>query len=271
MPGTRRDNLLVVAVALAATGLALWFLGGRSEAAAAGDPLAHGHELFVTGCSSCHGVDGRGVTTTDGKNRGPSITETGEAGAFYELSTGRMPLSNSEATPARKRAAYNEADIADLVAYVGSLGNGPKLPTVDADRADLADGGVLFRANCAACHSASGAGGALSYGRAAPTLSEATPLQVASAMRTGPGQMPVFGEETFGRDDLDSVARYVQFLRSPDDRGGVPIGRTGPVPEGFVALTFGIGALLAAVVWIGTRSPARQRSPAEGDDTRGAT
>jgi ubiquinol-cytochrome c reductase cytochrome c subunit len=57
----------------------------------------------------------------------------------------------------------------------------------------------------------------------------------------------------------------VQYLRRPADPGGAPIGRTGPVPEGFVALTLGIGLLLGAVAWIGTRCPVRRRPRAASD------
>jgi ubiquinol-cytochrome c reductase cytochrome c subunit len=178
-----------------------------------------------------------------------------------------MPLANSDDQPVRKRPAYDDASIAALVAYVGSLGHGPALPVVDTDGADLAAGGAQLRANCAPCHSASGAGGALSYGRAAPQLHEATPLQVGAAVRSGPGQMPVFGPEVLSGAQVDEIARYVEYLRSPDDRGGLPIGRTGPVPEGFVAWTLGVGALLAAVAWIGTHEPLRRwRREAGGSD-----
>jgi ubiquinol-cytochrome c reductase cytochrome c subunit len=168
-----------------------------------------------------------------------------------------MPLADSDDQALRKPPAFGRADIAALVAYVSSLGDGPALPHVRVAGADLSAGGVLFRDNCAPCHSASGAGGALSYGEAAPHLGESTPLQVGAAVRSGPGQMPVFGRDSIDDAELDQVAAYVQYLRHPDDRGGVPIGRTGPVPEGFVALTLGIGALIAAVAWIGTRSPVR--------------
>jgi ubiquinol-cytochrome c reductase cytochrome c subunit len=261
MISSRRDTLLVLVVVLASSSIALWWLGGPAQAA--DDPLARGEELYVTGCSSCHGASGGGATTPDGERRGPPITNAGEANAYFQLSTGRMPLGDSGDTPARKRPAYSTEDIAALVVYVGSLGDGPMLPSVDVVNADLALGGEQYLANCAACHSASGAGGALSDGRAAPGLQESEPLQVATAGRSGPGEMPVFGPDVLDQQQLDAVARYVQYLRSPDDRGGLPIGRIGPVPEGFVALTFGIGALLAAVAWIGTRSPVRQRSSDE--------
>ena len=42
---------------------------------------------------------------------------------------------------------------------------------------------LQFRSNCAACHSATGAGGALSYGRAAPPRGKSAPRVVASAIR----------------------------------------------------------------------------------------
>lgn len=160
--------------------------------------MAKGRELYVTGCSSCHGSDGEGVTTADGKLRGVSLEDSGEAAAYYELATGRMPLSDPDDQPRRKRPAYNDEEIAALVAYVGSLGDGPDLPVVEIADANLATGGELFRANCAPCHSASGSGGALSYGRAAPNLSQTTPLEVAAAVRAGPGPMPPFSP-----DDLD--------------------------------------------------------------------
>jgi ubiquinol-cytochrome c reductase cytochrome c subunit len=251
----RRDAVLLVGLALAAT-TALILLLARPAAGGA-DDQAHGKELFAVGCSSCHGVAGEGVVTADNLQRGPSLQHSGEAAAFYELSTGRMPLANSDDLPRRKRAVYNAEDIAALVAYVGSLGDGPKLPTVNVANADVAQGGELFRANCAPCHSASGAGGALSYGRAAPSLGAAKPEEVAAAVRSGPSQMPVFDQSGLSQSELDDVVAYVGYLRAPEDPGGLPIGRIGPVPEGFVAWFFGAGALLAIVAWIGTRAPAR--------------
>ncbi|HEX6167157.1 MAG TPA: cytochrome c, partial [Acidimicrobiales bacterium] len=109
--------------------------------------------------------------------------------------------------------------------------------------------------------SASGSGGALSYGRAAPRLSDATPTEVAAAVRVGPGQMPVFGPDTLSDDELDDLVGYVEYLREPEDPGGLPIGRTGPIPEGFVAWLVGMVALVILVAWIGTRSPVRRSRP----------
>jgi ubiquinol-cytochrome c reductase cytochrome c subunit len=223
-----------------------------------------GRELYLTGCSSCHGIDGRGAITPDGSERGPSLEHAGEALAYYMLTTGRMPLANSEDNPVRKDPAYNRPEIAALIAYVGTLGDGPPIPDVDIARGDLPVGGELYRENCQACHSASGAGGALSYGRAAPSLSKATPTQVGAAMRTGPGQMPVFGPETLSAEQVDSIAKYVQYLSEPDDRGGISLGRLGPIPEGFLVWVLGIGLLLVACTWIGGRSRDRRDVDEEG-------
>jgi ubiquinol-cytochrome c reductase cytochrome c subunit len=228
---------------------------------AAGVVAADGESLYITGCSSCHGVDGAGVTTADGELRGVDITHAGAALTYFQVSTGRMPLADSNDPSVRKRPRYADPEIDALVAYVASFGDGPAIPQVDLAAADLAAGGEVYRENCQACHSASGAGGALSYGDAAPKLDAAEPLQVATAVRSGPGQMPVFGAESLDQQALNDVVRYVEYLRDPDDPGGAPIGRTGPVPEGFVALTLGTGLLLGAVAWIGTRARARKVRP----------
>jgi len=262
MTPRRRLHRLLVAVPVVATA-ALTPLVMRPAAGQDTDDelIETGRELYETGCASCHGEDGRGVETDDGDVRGPSLEQAGEAAAYYYLSTGRMPLANSEEQPVRKRPAYDDGEIAALVAYVGTLGDGPEIPEVDLGDADGAAGGEIYRANCQACHSASGSGGALSYGRAAPRLADATPTEAASAVRVGPGQMPVFGPETISDDELDDLVNYVEYLRNPEDPGGLPIGRTGPIPEGFVAWLVGMVALVILVAWIGTRSPVRRSRP----------
>jgi ubiquinol-cytochrome c reductase cytochrome c subunit len=216
-------------------------------------PLERGRQLFLVGCASCHGERGEGLT-----QRGPSLADTGEAGAYYYLSTGRMPLSDVGDQPTRKDPAYDDDDIEALVAYVARLGDGPALPEVDVTNADVAHGGELFRANCAPCHTAAGGGGALSYGRAAPSLRPSEPLEIAAAVRAGPGEMPVFGDDVLAADELDDVIRYVRYLAAPDDPGGLPIGRLGPIPEGLVAWLIGVSGLLLAVYWIGSRGTGAQ-------------
>ena len=51
-----------------------------------------------------------------------------------------------------------------------------------------------------------------------------------------------------------AIARYVQTLRSPEDRGGNGLGHLGPIPEGLVAWLVGLLAILVVVRWIGERA-----------------
>jgi ubiquinol-cytochrome c reductase cytochrome c subunit len=227
------------------------------RAPAAQTPAAR---LWRSDCAVCHGAEARG--TEDG----PSLQGVGEAAVDYELSTGRMPL----VVPARRRVvpgtqriapdrdprrhepAYDADTIAALVRYVGTLigDRGPPVPTVGAG--DVATGGELFRESCAACHSWSGEGGALLH-REAPPLHQATPVQVAEAVRVGPGQMPAFGTAAFTEQQVDDVVAYVHELDHPDDRGGLALRHLGPVAEGAVGL-LALAVVLLACRWIGDRS-----------------
>lgn len=217
-------------------------------------PADAGRELFSTSCVSCHGVDGRGTDLA------PSLQGAGEASADFMLRTGRMPMAAPAIQPPVKPVAYTDTEIRQLVAYVGTLGKGPPIPDVDPGRGSLDDGGRLFLANCAPCHNSSAVGGALSYGRHAPSLQETPAVQVAEAIRTGPGQMPRFGDTVFSDEDVDSIVRYVEYLHVPDAPGGLPLGYTGPVSEGFVALLFGLAGLVFVIRWI-TREPAPLSAP----------
>ncbi len=211
-----------------------------------------GEELFLTSCVNCHGVGGVG---TPGY---PSLVGVGAAGADFYLRTGRMPLAFPGVQPPEKPPAFTDDQIVALVAYVASLGDGPAVPDVDATRGDLSEGASLFLANCAACHNAAAAGGALSYGRHAPDLQSVRPTQIGEAVRVGPGDMPVFGPRTLSDDQIDSIARYVEYLHEPENPGGLRIGSLGPVPEGFVAWLVGLSALVIVARWITRERHARR-------------
>lgn len=245
-------RLLVLGLAVVA-GLFVWLGGAGAGSASArrlstpetGDArVSRGHELFLTSCSSCHGADGAGT------GQGPTLVGVGAAAADFQLTTGRMPLANPKGQPVRKPRAFTRREIDALVAYVASIGPGPPIPRVDVHQGNLSEGGTLFRLNCAACHSSAGVGGALSYGSDAPSLHAATPTQIAEAIRTGPGQMPVFGVDTFSSRQVSSITRYVSYLQQPDDPGGFSLGRIGPITEGMVALLLGIPLLLFVCVRI---------------------
>jgi ubiquinol-cytochrome c reductase cytochrome c subunit len=201
-----------------------------------------GQELFIVACAPCHGRQGEGTPI------GPALTDAGAASADFQLRTGRMPPGQPPGEQQLIRApAFEEQEIRELVAYVASLGDGPPIPDVDAD-ASLSRGMELFIANCAPCHGAAGAGGAVGAGTLAPPLDRSSPRIVAEAMIIGPGQMPVFD---LPDEDLSAVASYVEFLRTSDAPGGLSFGNLGPVPEGLVAWFAGMGLLTLLAYLVG--------------------
>jgi ubiquinol-cytochrome c reductase cytochrome c subunit len=207
-----------------------------------------GRRLFVAGCSSCHGMSATGIS-----GRGPSLIGAGAQAADFYLSTGRMPLSAPGQVPHRSHPAYPPDQIDALVAYIGSLG-GPPIPGADPSAGSLSRGSRLFAATCAGCHQITGTGGVVPGG-SVPALSDATPTQIAEAIRIGPYLMPRFNADALNQQDVNSIARYVLDSPShPLDAGGWSLGHLGPIPEGMVAWFVAIGALLAVARLIGERS-----------------
>lgn len=219
-----------------------------------------GRVLYQRDCAWCHGSTGEGTSF------GPDLNDALDGGAYthFMLETGRMPLEDPDANAVRGEPRYDEAEIDAIVAHVETFGGtGPDVPTIDPAAGDLARGAELYLDDCAACHSSTGAGGALTSGQVVPDLYHTSPLAVAEAILVGPGcpnasrtcgpgegAMPRF---ELGDDDLSSVVRYVEYLQDPIDEGGAPIGRIGPVAEGAVGLAVALGLLLLLVRWIGTR------------------
>ncbi len=90
--------------------------------------------------------------------------------------------------------------------------------------------------------------------RVAPDLHVSTPRQIAEAVRIGPTTMPQFDPSTISDTELDSLVRYVLYLRHPDERGGAGLTEAGPLIEGFVALLVGLGLIMLITRFIGERS-----------------
>jgi ubiquinol-cytochrome c reductase cytochrome c subunit len=229
----------VIRLALIALALAL-------PAAAAAEPS--GRQLFVEGCSSCHGFDARGVP-----GKGPDLHGAGASSADFYLRTGRMPLDvPTGEQPLRGEPEYAERDIRAIVAYIGSLG-GPAVPQVHPEQGNLSEGQHAFTTYCAGCHQIMGEGGVVT-GAVPPDLKEATPTQVAEAVRIGPYLMPAFDSRQIDRHTLNSIALYVQqVVQRPPDRGGWGIGHIGPIPEGMIAWLLAGSALLLVARVIGER------------------
>lgn len=241
----------VVAVALAVTATA---------SAASPQLVERGRQLYERGCASCHGPGGEGNTALGPARgalglagRGPSLLGVGAQAADFYLRTGYMPLRKANRQPRRHRPAYGEHQIRALVAYVASLGGGPPVPRPHPERGDLSVGYRLFRESCAGCHQIVGAGGIVT-GAVAPSLRHATATQVAEAVRIGPYLMPRFSRRAISDRELDSIVRYVEEAKRPDNRGGWSLGRVGPVAEGLVAWLVAGAALVGVAVLIGGRA-----------------
>ena len=195
----------------------------------------------------CHGPEG------GGSPRGQSLREISPAEADYAMTTGRMPIAEPGDERRRRPVKYKREEIDAILEHMRTfLAPEPEIPKVDVNAGKLSEGLELFAAECASCHQWAGAGGAL-LGREAPSLHQATPTQVAEAIRTGPTTMPEYGEDVMSEHQLNSVVKYVMYLRSPEDRGGHPIWHLGPFAEGLVATFVGLGVLILAVLWIGER------------------
>jgi ubiquinol-cytochrome c reductase cytochrome c subunit len=238
---------IALALAVCCGGMGLWSSAAVSQSDPAPPPAQRGAELFAQGCASCHGSDLRGRP-----GLGPSLRGAGAAAADFYLSTGRMPLADPKIEPERAGPAYPRADIDALVAYVGSFG-GPPVPRVDPRSGHLPAGLEAFTESCAGCHQVAGRGGIVT-GAAVPPLQEATPTQIAEAVRVGPYLMPKFSERQIDAQKLADITRYVRSTRTLDDRGGWGIGHIGPIPEGMIAWLLAGLVLLGVARVIGDRA-----------------
>lgn len=220
--------------------------------------ITAGELLYDQHCESCHGPGGVGA-------KGPELLDVGPAAVDFFLATGRMPLNSPTQEPTPKAPYFNKDEIAQIVAYVdfvdvthGTPGVG--IPDVAAactketsSCPTLSEGDELFLMNCSQCHDASGAGGDLSHGYVIPSLRQATKEQIAEAIRVGPRPMPGFGPGQLTDQEVSAIADYAYYLGHSGNRGGFGIANFGPVPEGFVAIIFGLGLLLLVARVIGNR------------------
>jgi ubiquinol-cytochrome c reductase cytochrome c subunit len=234
-----------------------------AAAAGAGD-VRLGYNLFGQYCVACHGVAGSGIppgrvigagperAQREQPGRGPSLHGVGALAADFYLRTGYMPLEHVGLQPKRKRVFFDERQLQGLIAYVASLGPGPKIPKPHPERGSLSEGMRLFTDHCAGCHQVVAEGGYVT-GALPPPLKDATVTQIAEAIRIGPYVMPRFSTKALPPAQVNSIVRYVQYAKNPDDRGGWAIGHLGPIPEGLVTWFIGMTALIVCCIMIGRR------------------
>jgi ubiquinol-cytochrome c reductase cytochrome c subunit len=246
--------VVVLLMALGLVGGLYSLVAPTREAQAADAPaslqIEEGKGLYVTSCSSCHGLNAEG--TSDG----PSLIGVGAAAVDFQVGTGRMPLQSMGAQAPRKRVAFNQDEINAMAAYIASLAPGPAIPTEEmyATDGDINEGGQIFRTNCASCHNFIGNGGALTRGKYAVSLRDTSAKHIYEAMLTGPQAMPVFNDGALTPEQKKDVITWLKYIHSSSDPGGYAIGRIGPVSEGLFLWTVIVGALIAAATWLGAKA-----------------
>ena len=220
--------------------------------------IATGETLFNLHCSACHGVGGVGA-------KGPPLLDVGPAAVDFFLSTGRMPLSSPNEEPEPGPPFFNEDQIADIVAYVNYLDTvhgtpGPGIPDVTppcgaeaANCPTLSEGNHVVPSQLRPVPRRFGG-----WGHAQPRLRGAERASGdAHADRRGhqgrARPMPSFGPGQFTDQQVSAIADYVRYMSTSNDPGGLGIAHFGPVPEGFVAVIFGLGLLLLVSRFIGNR------------------
>ena len=257
--GTHRRHpaaiFILLFFGLAITGGLYFLMAPKTAQAAVGaaDDVAAGKKLFLANCATCHGIQGQG-----GKAKaGPSLVGVGAAAVEFQVGTGRMPLAGPGVqAPRGKEVLFTDQQISQLAAYVATFGPGPSIPDSQYTKGDgdIARGNALFKVNCAMCHNFAGSGGALTRGKYAPSLRNVTGTHIYEAMATGPQSMPVFNDQNLSPTDKNDIISYLHELDRNTNPGGLNLGNLGPVSEGMFAWIFGLGLMIGAAVWLGSKA-----------------
>ena len=220
------------------------------SAVASADQISEGRKLFLANCASCHGKNAEGTKAA------PSLIGVGGAAVEFQVDSGRMPGQASGPQLQVKKKQFTDEQIDALVAYATTLGNGPDVPTEEmiAANGDATRGGELFRINCAMCHNAVGAGGALTEGKYAPSLKGVPADHIYEAMLTGPQNMPVFNDANLTPKDKKDIITYLKFVEENPSAGGYELANLGPVVEGLFTWIFILGFIIAITIWLGAKS-----------------
>ncbi|MCB5275655.1 Menaquinol-cytochrome c reductase cytochrome c subunit [Arthrobacter sp. SO5] len=212
--------------------------------------VEEGGKLFAANCATCHGMG------ASGSQAGPSLVGVGAAAVDFQVGTGRMPMQMNGPQAYQKPAQFNEEQTRKLAAYVASLGPGPAIPEenlVDG-KGDASAGGELFRVNCAMCHNAAAAGGALTRGKFAPALAGVSGEHIYEAMVTGPQNMPVFNDSNISPEGKRDIISFLKTIEANGSPGGADLGALGPVSEGLFVWIAGLGVIIAFTIWLTSRT-----------------
>lgn len=220
----------------------------QASAHAPASDAAAGRTPYLQRCAACHGVDLHG-----GPNA-PSLVGVGAARVDFWVSTGRMPAAVPWIEAGHHTSQLPQSEIDAIVAYVASVSpGGPPIPSVVAN-GDANRGRILFQENCMHCHGVNAEGASIGGRSWAPPLDRAPVTQIAEAIRTGPDEMPMFGEQQLGQRDLTDIVTYLSNRRAAAHFTGLPFHSGGPVPEGLLGwIAAGVLALAAYAFSPGSR------------------
>ena len=186
--------------------------------------LAQGRALFASSCASCHGIERPGHP-----GRGPSLHGVGALAADFYLQTGRMPLPSPRAQPMRASPAFSQRRSHALVAYVASFG-GPGDPDRGSRKGSRREGQRPVRAGLRGLPHDPGPG----RDRDRRNGSVVEPGDTETGRRgdtDGPVRDATLRRRRALSETVNSIARYMQSIQPPDNRGGWGIGRIGPIPR----------------------------------------
>lgn len=248
--------LLALSFALLGSG-ALYAVAAPTQQTAVGQEnrteVRDGAQLYNNHCITCHGANLQGVP-----DQGPSLIGVGEAAAYFQVSSGRMPLARQEAQAERKPVRFTPEEVDAIAAYIQEHGGGPELPAgrgAQLRGENPARGGELFRLNCASCHNFTGRGGALSSGKFAPNVDQATEEQIYASMLAGPQNMPKFSDRQLTPEEKRDIVAYVKSVSEDNSHiGGYSLGGFGPLSEGVAVFVVGMAALVGITLWIGAKA-----------------
>ncbi len=85
---------------------------------------------------------------------------------------------------------------------------------------------------------------------ARPTVMGVEARHIYEALITGPQAMPVFNDKIITPEEKLSIIKWIKSAEAEPALGGASLGRVGPVTEGLLVWTLGLGLLIGIAVWL---------------------
>jgi mono/diheme cytochrome c family protein len=259
--------------------LVLVTVGVFATAYAQGGDATRGAQLFAKDCAVCHGDRAQGRIGATLAKDFPGIRVDA---LLKETISNGVQGSVMPAWSASKGGPLNDVDIADLVAFIQSLGhqaptvipgptatNLPLPPTaVQFPPGDATRGAAVFTQNCVVCHGDKG------QGRIGATLQKDWPgldvdalLDSTIARGVAGSKMPAWAKSNGGPlsdQEIADAAAFVRTLRPGNQPTSAPsaVPQAGPSSGTLALVCIGllilVGVIVLAVVLAGSRSKPQQ-------------